>query len=69
MCWPKSGVCNVDGYQVYHAGNDDAKYLGGVVIVVTNHRALSVQTFILISDRVVLVRFVFRPSLCADIIE
>lgn len=61
MCWTGSEFCNVHGYQVYYAGNDDAKHFGGGAIRVENYIAHSVKNYIRISDRVIFVQFSSKP--------
>lgn len=45
MRWPGRGVCNVDGYSAYYAGNENAKHLGGVTIMVANHNTQSIKIY------------------------
>lgn len=62
MRWSGSGECNIDGYRVYFAGNEDANHYNGVAIIVAKHIIKSVKSVTPISDRVILVQLNSKRS-------
>lgn len=61
MRWPGTGECNIDGYQVYYAGNDEAHHYNGVAFILAKNIAKSVKSVTPISDRVIILQLNSKP--------
>uniref|UniRef100_A0A8D8T8A4 Craniofacial development protein 2 n=1 Tax=Cacopsylla melanoneura TaxID=428564 RepID=A0A8D8T8A4_9HEMI len=61
MRWPGAGSANIEEHQVYYSGTDNGKHELGVGIIMTKEMSKSVDNFIPVSARVMLIQLKARP--------
>lgn len=59
--WPESGHCIIDGHHIYFYGYNTTRNKNGVAIILNNQTNTTVKGFILISNRVAVIKIKAKP--------